>query len=392
MSPTKLHIDAEKEAKKQKKEIANNGFMQKLNMWVIMHSKVKAKEMAVFFRLLATMINAGLHIVKSLEILIEQIENPKLKKITEEILHRIEKGENFSKALADYPDLFTEAQTGMIYAGEQSGQLNKVLLQLADQIEKSASLSGKIKGAMIYPAVILVVLLAVGILVMVLVIPKITELFESAEVQLPFLTRVLIGMSDFLIGSTFGIPHWGLVILGLVLFVALLNMWKKTDQGKLIWDKMMLKLPVFGKMNQKVALAKFCRGLSSMTTSGISIIKSLKIVSDTVGNEVYKRRIYLIAFDVKKGITIADNIQEDKKLFPAMVVSMIGVGEKTAQLDKVCAKVAEFYEDEVDSMVANLSKLMEPIIIVVIGTAAGLMVAAVMLPIMQIAEVASQGT
>lgn len=391
MSETKLHITAENTSKTPNKvgrlQKSGSNFFEN---WINQHARIKTKDLALFFRLLATMINAGLNIIKSLQILENQLENKHLKLITNDIRHRIESGLKLSEALQAHRTVFNEAQVGMILAGEASGNLNKVLLQAADQLEKSASISGKIKGALIYPVFIIVVIIVVGIAMMNAVIPKIAELFSSVNAELPFLTTVLIKTSNLLTSSTFGIHNTILLVLGIMGVLTAISAFIQTASGRLLWDSIMLKLPVFGNLNKKVALAKFCRNLSAMTASGISIIRALQITAGTVGNEVYRQRINLIAYDVKKGLTIADNIQADTQLFPPMVVNMIEVGEKTAKLHEVTSKVADFYEEEVDNLIQNLSKLMEPLIIVIIGIAAALMIFAIMQPIWQLSDVATQ--
>jgi type IV pilus assembly protein PilC len=200
----------------------------------------------------------------------------------------------------------------------------------------------------------------------------------------------MIAISDFMMAKTFGIPNPVFVIAALIIFWILLGMWTKTDSGKFYWDKFMLRVPVFGSLRRKLVLAQFSRSISTLTQSGISIVKGLRITADVVGNEVYRRRVLLIAEDVKQGITIGENLQGNKVMFPVMLVSMIAVGEQTAQLDAVTAKVADFYEEEVDNMVKTLSSLMEPIIILVIGIVVGFMVTAIMTPIMNMSEVVSE--
>lgn len=390
---TQLHIGAkEQEYEKQMViEEEPSGLYASLNNWVIMHQGVNVKEKVVFYRLLATMVNAGIGLVKTLHILEEQTEHQKLKRVIRIIVRSIESGDSFSSSLMRFPDVFTEQEIGMIRSGEVSGKLSDILLELATAIEKRASIRSKIRNAMLYPAFIILVMIAATVTVMTLVIPKLAELFASAKVELPTLTKWLIVISDFFVSSTAGIPNWIFIILAIVAVVIFIQLLKKTHAGKYAWDSMLLRIPIFGKLFKKVALANFCRSLSALITSGVSIVKSLQIVADSIGNEVYKQRVDLIVDDVKKGITIADNLQGERRLFPVMVVSMIGIGEKTAQLDMVTGKIAEFYEEEVNNLVANLSKLMEPLIIVVIGIGVGLLVGAVMIPVMRIAEVASQG-
>lgn len=365
------------------------GLMDRLNEWVINMSPVSTKSKVTFFRLLATMINAGVSLVKSLHILEAQTEDPKLKKICASLSHGVEMGQSLSYCMESFPDVFPEAQIGMIRSGEASGKLNDVLIQIADQVEKGNKIAGKIKGAMMYPIAIILVIIVVTGAVVVLVIPKLEDMFGKAGAELPGATRMLISLSNFLLGTPLGLPNWIMMIFGSIGFFIGLGMWKKTPAGRYHWDKFILSLPVFGGLNRKVALSKFCNSLSTLTKSGIAIVKAIKITSDIVGNEVYRRRILMIAADVQTGITIAENIKDDKKMFPVMLVSMIGVGEQTAQLDSVTAKVADFYDDEVDNVVKNLSSLMEPIIIIVIGVVVGFLVTAIMSPIMKMSEVAS---
>jgi type IV pilus assembly protein PilC len=367
----------------------DKGFIGQLNLWIIDHSRVKIKERVTLFRLLATMINAGLSLTKSLFILAEQEKNPKIKRVCDYLRHTVENGRHLSEGMYKYPDIFEDSQIGMLKSGEATGQLNKVLLQIADQMEASAKIRGKIKGAMMYPIAIVVVLVVVVGAVTVLVIPNLKETFGNAGAELPKSTQALIALSEFLTASYLFIPNWALCIVGAFLSFTALGKWKKTKNGKFYWDKFLFSVPIFGGLAKKVVLARFCRSLSTLLKSGISITKALSITGDVVGSEVYKRRINLISDDVSQGITIAENIKGQEKMWPIMLVSMIGVGEQTAQLDGVSGKLAEFYEDEVDNIVKNLSSLMEPIIILLIGGVVGFLVAAIMGPIMKMSEVAT---
>jgi type IV pilus assembly protein PilC len=370
-------------------EDADANLMDKINMWIIDHSGVKTKERVTLFRLLATMINAGLSLVKALYILSEQAENPKIKRVCDHLRHTVENGRSLSEGMHKYPDVFEDAQIGMLRSGEVTGKLNEVLLQVADQMEASAKIKGKIKGAMMYPIAIVFVLVAVVGAVTVMVIPKLKSMFEAGGAELPKSTQMLIVLSDFLTASWFFLPNWLMCILGAFGFFTALGKWKRTKSGKYYWDIFLFSVPIFGNLARKVVLARFCRSVSTLLRSGISITKALDITGDVVGSEVYRRRITLITEDVSQGITIAENIKGQKKMWPIMLVSMIGVGEQTAQLDGVSGKLAEFYEDEVDNIVKNLSSLMEPIIILLIGVVVGFLVAAIMGPIMKMSEVAT---
>jgi len=354
---------------------------RRLNDFLVDHSKVKIREKATFFRLLAIMINSGLPLIKSLRTLgVQQEKSPKLARSLFEMAQAIEAGKSLSESMSIYPEIFNDAQVGMIHAGEASGQLNKTLKGLAEDVEKTASLTGKIKGALVYPVAILVLLVGVIFVMMVAVIPQMTKLFSQTGHELPLPTQILIGV------STFCQNYWPAVLIGAVLFVVGVGVWKKTRGGKYIWDYMMIKLPIFGQLLQKAALSKFSRSLSSLMSSGVPIIKAIEITANAVGNEVYKRRLILTAEDMRRGIPMAENMA-NSKLFPTMLVNMIEVGEQTAQLETVTLKVAEFYDEEVDTVVQALTKIMEPLIIVIIGVTVGGLVAAIMLPIIQLTNI-----
>lgn len=353
-----------------------------INAFFVDHTKISIREKATVLRLLGVMLNAGLPLIKSLNTLaIQSTKNPRLSRVLFELAKEIEGGSSLSEAMAAYPDVFDEAQIGVVKAGEASGQLNKTLKSLAKELEKTASVTGKIKGALIYPIVILSLLIAVIFLLMVMVVPQITKLFTETGATLPLPTQILIGMSDFFVN------WWAFIIFGVAVFIGVILMAKKTHSGKYLWDFMLLKLPIFGMIFQKGALSKFARGLSHLLSSGVPIIQSLEIVAHSIGNDVYKRRLLLTAEDMKKGIPMAENMSESK-LFPSMLVNMIEVGEQTAQLETVTVKVAEFYDEEIDVLVQSLTKVMEPLVLVIIGVTIGGVVAAIMLPIIQLTNVA----
>ncbi len=392
-----IHIGAEeitasqavKSVKQDAVRVKPKGLTDQLNDLLAKLSAVKTSDKVSFFRLLATMINAGISIVKALNILTDQTENPAMKKITMDLAHDIESGKSFSEAMKSYPKVFTDSHIGMVESGEASGRLNQTLLQIAEETEKSAALISKIKGAMIYPIVVIFIMLGAGFAVMTFVMPKIKEMFESLGGELPASTMALINVSDFMVGTTIGLPNALWMILGLVGLYFIFSMWKKTKTGAYLWATAVFHIPVFGKLSRKVALARFCRGLSTMIASGISIIKALNITATSVGNAVYEKRILQIADDVKQGITMAENMKDDKKHFPSMVVGMIGVAEQTAQIDEITEKLADFYEEEVNDMVKGLSALLEPIIIVVLGGAVAFLVISVMMPILSVSDLAA---
>jgi len=387
MNSTSIHIGAAEAQEDLPKKVVlraekSMNLMEKINDYLVKFTPIKVGEKASFFRLLATMINAGLSIVKSLAILAEQVENAHLKKILHYVMDEIEAGGTFSGALAHFPDHFNEAQVGMVEAGEASGQLNKVLVQMATEAEKSAALMHKLKTAMIYPIAVILIMITSGTLVMLLVMPKLKDVFDSLGGDLPILTQFLIDFSDFLVGSTWGLQNVIWMFATLTALVGGIVWWKKTKSGGRIWAQFIFMMPVFGKLVKKASLARFCRGLNTLISSGLPILKVLRITAASIGNPLYAKRISQISDDVRHGIPMGENMKNDKKFFPSMVVGMITVAEQTAQLDHITGHLADFYEAEVDETVKGLSSLIEPIIIVVLGGSVALLVFAVMQPIL----------
>jgi len=354
----------------------------RINMYMIQHSKIKINVKANFFHLLSVMINSGIPMVKSLNALADQsVKTPKMKYIIEEMGENIIAGASLSKSLFMYPDVFSEQEIGMIQAGEASGQLSKVLGVLAHDTEKASSIRKKVKSALMYPMVLFSLLIVVVAVMLIYVIPQLTELFASAGGELPLITRIVVALSDFFVKQKV------ILLLAVIVLTVFIIVFKKTEQGKYFFDLLLIKIPVFGELFQKSYLSRFARSLSNLLDSSVSILKTLEITANSIGNEVYRRRLMLSMEDVKQGIPLAENLTESD-LFPPMTVSMIEDVEQTAQLDTITAKVADFYENEVDTAVAGLSKIIEPIMLIVIGLTVGAVVAAIMLPIMNLANLA----
>lgn len=343
--------------------------------------KPKPKDIATFFRLLSIMINAGIPLVRSLDTIGDQTVNIKLKNAIVDMARSIERGSTFSESMAGYINIFNEGHLGMIRSGEISGQLNQTLKQLAIEVEKSASITRKVKSAMMYPAFIMVVMVLVIIAMMVFVIPKIAAIFMEGGRELPFLTKLIIGISDFLVA------YWLYVIGGMVAMVFAVIALGKTKKGRFALDWLIVNIPVFGPLLRKSILARFCRSLGNLLISGIPIIQGLHINAKGLGNEVYRMRVEMAAEDIARGIPLGESLRDSPE-FPAMMVQMIAVGEQTAQLDNISGKIAEYYEDEVDTAVAGLSKILEPVILIVVGVVAGAIIAAIMMPIMQMSQLA----
>ncbi|MBI2638270.1 type II secretion system F family protein [Candidatus Peregrinibacteria bacterium] len=370
-----------KEAAQKAKDKGMKNFFARLDEAVKSLGKPTPKDRATFFRLMAIMINAGIPLIKSLDTIAEQTVNHRLKSAIFEITRAIEKGGTLSDSMARYPHLFSESQLGAIKSGEAAGQLNKVLKQLAIEVEKAASITRKVKGAMMYPSFIIVVMIAVVAAMMILVVPKIAEIFTQTGQKLPALTIIVIGASRFM-------QHqWPWIFGGIAGIIFAFIGVRRTTQGRYATDWLVLHIPLFGGLVKKSILARFSRSLGNLLSSGVPIIQGLLINAKGLGNEIYKRRVTLASEDISRGIPLGESLRDTPE-FPAMMVQMIAVGEQTAQLDNIAAKIAEYYEDEVDTEVAGLSKVIEPVILVAVGVVVGGIIGAIMLPIIQLTQTA----
>jgi type IV pilus assembly protein PilC len=337
-------------------------------------SGVSTRDIVIFTRQFATMINSGLPLVQSLDILAEQTENQSLRKTIQEVLYDVESGHTLADAMGKHPKVFTELFTNMVAAGEAGGILDTILLRLATFLEKNDALIRKIKGAMVYPAVIFGVAGAAIAILLIFVIPTFQNMFASAGIPLPLPTRIVIGMSSFLQG------FWWLLIAGAIGAVFLLRAIAANPTGRLMLDKMMLNLPILGDMQRKAAVARFTRTLGTLVSSGVSILEGLEITAKTAGNRVIHDAVMGSRASIAGGETISGPLKESG-VFPPMVVQMINVGEQTGGLDEMLTKIADFYDEEVDAAVEVLLKAMEPVMIVVLGVVVGGMIVAMYLPI-----------
>ena len=336
--------------------------------------KVKTRDIVIFTRQFATMINAGLPLVQSLSILAEQTENKTLKEVTKAVVHDVESGNTLADAFSKHPKAFTDLYVNMVAAGEAGGILDTILIRLAVFLEKSDALIRKVKGAMIYPAVIFsVAIIAIAVL-LIFVIPTFQSMFASVNMELPLPTRVVIAMSNLLIG------YWWAFIAAITGLVFLIKRYYATTNGRRQIDGMMLKAPVLGDILRKSAVSRFTRTLGTLISSGVSILDGLEITAKTAGNMVIHDAVMESRQSIAGGETIAAPL-EKSKVFPPMVISMIAVGEQTGGLDEMLTKIADFYDEEVDVAVSSLLSLMEPVMIVVLGVIVGGMVVAMYLPI-----------
>jgi type IV pilus assembly protein PilC len=335
---------------------------------------IKTRDIVIFTRQFATMINSGLPLVQSLDILAEQTENQAFRKVIQEVLYDVESGNTLADSMKKHPKVFTELYVNMVAAGEAGGILDTILLRLATFLEKNDALVRKIKGAMIYPGVILTVAVLAVVILLIFVIPTFQTMFESAGVPLPMPTRVVIGMSAFLQA------YWWALGLGVIVAAFLFRQVYATPDGKLFFDRLLLRLPILGDMQRKAAVARFTRTLGTLVSSGVAILEGLEITAKTAGNRVIHDAVMGSRASIAGGETIAGPLKESG-VFPPMVVQMINVGEQTGGLDEMLSKIADFYDEEVDAAVEALLSAMEPIMIVFLGTIVGGMIVAMYLPI-----------
>ena len=342
--------------------------------------RVKEKELVVFTRQFATMIDAGLPLVQCLEILASQQQNAAFKDILSKVKGDVEAGSTFADALRHHPRVFNDLFCNLVAAGEAGGILDTILNRLAAYIEKTMNLKKKVKGAMVYPSVVLSIALVVVAGLLLFVIPVFQKMFAGMGGTLPAFTQFVIYLSEMM-RRYFLFIAGGMVILA-VAFVR----WYRTEKGRMIVDDLLLKIPVMGPLIKKVAIAKFTRTLGTMLSSGVPIMEGLDIVARTSGNKTIERAILRTKASIGEGKTIAEPLGASK-IFPAMVVQMISVGESTGALDSMLSKIADFYDDEVDAAVAALTSLIEPALMVFLGITVGGLVIAMYLPIFQMAAV-----
>jgi type IV pilus assembly protein PilC len=370
---TRMHITPTKIKPKPKDIFENVPFLKE---------KVTVRHIILFARQFSTMIDAGLPIIQCLDILCSQQENKAFKKILRTIKESVESGSTLAEALQKFPKEFDELFVNMIAAGEAGGILDIILRRLAAYMEKIAKLKAKVKGAMTYPIVTLAIAAVVLIVILVFVIPVFQGMFADFGGELPLPTQFVIDLSMFVKGNFF------YMIVAIMLFVFAYKRFYRTRKGRVLVDRLILKLPVIGILIKKVAVAKFTRTMGTMLTSGVSILDALDIVAKTAGNKTIENAVYNVRSAISEGRTMADPLGESG-VFPSMVCQMIAVGESTGALDAMLNKIADFYDEEVDQAVENLTSLIEPFMLVFLGITIGGLVIAMYLPIFKMASVIS---
>jgi len=355
-------------------DVTNTSFSKFLQLI----SPITGKDLVIFSRQFSVMISASITVVEALEILIEQTNNLTLQNLIADMAAEVNGGAFLSDALAKYPKIFSNFFVNIIRSGETSGKLDEVLNYLADETEKSYSMSAKVRGAMIYPLFIICSLMGVGVVLMVYVIPNLTSILVETGATLPLSTKIVIGASDFL--KNYAI----FIILGLIGIGTSIRFYLKTYNGRRNMDILKLRLPIFGKLFKYIYLIRFARSLSTLLKGGVTITRSLEIVAKVVGNVIYEELILETLASINDGNPLA-TVFSTSEYIPKMVPQMIAIGEKTGKVDAVLDRITKFYDRESDEMLNNLSTLMEPLIMVIMGVGVGIMVAAVLLPMYNLA-------
>ncbi|MDI6712973.1 MAG: type II secretion system F family protein, partial [Anaerosomatales bacterium] len=341
-------------------------------------TSVKTKDITVFARQFATMINAGLSLTKCLAILAEQSDSKELREVIAQVGRDVEAGQSLSDAMAKHPKIFPPIFINMVRAGETGGVLDEVLLRVADHFENDARLKGRIKSAMTYPVAMAVLVFLVLVAMMIFVVPTFQKMFADMGGTLPLPTQILVNISE----GARGLP--GLITLIAVIVGAIaFNMWKGTDAGRLIWDGIKLRMPIVGPLVRKMSLARFTRTFGTLVAAGVPILSALDIVADTSGNEVVAQAVKKVRSAIKEGETIAKPLGENP-LFPSMLVQMIAVGEETGALDAMLTKIADFYDEEVSTTVDGLTSIIEPLMMATLAVVVGGIVIALYMPMFQV--------
>lgn len=336
-------------------------------------NRVSFNELVIITRQLATMVGAGLVLSEAMDILEEQQDNKAFKKALKEISQDIKGGLTLAQALNKYPDIFPRLYVNLIKSGEASGKLDKVLLQMADDLEKNREFRARIQGALIYPAVVITMMLGVMIIMMVFVVPRLTSLYSQSSIALPLPTQILIGISNIFVNF-----WWFLLILGIGGYITI-KRWIATPKGGYLFDSLILKLPIVGKVVTNVTLTNFNRTFGLLVSAGIPLLESISIVGDQTGNAVFRNSLKEAYLGVEKGLPFSSLLSS--KVFPKIVSQMVRVGEETGKVDEIFFKLADYFESESDHMIKNLTVAIEPIILVILGGGVAFLVISIILPI-----------
>jgi len=340
---------------------------------------VPMKDKVIFMRQMATMVGAGLPLTRALEIMVQQASNPMFKRVQKEVLSAVQSGKSFADSFREQSDVFDDITLNLIEAGEESGNLETILERLATELEESKSLGDKLRSAMIYPIIILVIIIAVMVLMMLVLVPSMAEIYGDFGAQLPLVTRILMSMSDFFL------KFWWAILVVIAVVVIGMKYYLDTKKGKRNFDKLVLKIPVIGAIITKIQVSQFTRLLALLLGSGLSIMKALELTAQSLKNEIFRDTVMSAKEEVEKGGALAIPIARSE-YFPLLVSSMIAVGEETGEIDAVLEKVSQYYKEEVDVATSNMSSILEPVFLVIMGLAVGFIALAVYMPMFQLSS------
>jgi type IV pilus assembly protein PilC len=335
---------------------------------------VKSTDLIIFTRQLSSMLASGLTLMRALEILKEQVTTQTLVEVITSIIADVQEGKTFAQAIEKYPKVFSHIYVSIIKAGEESGLLDKVLLRLADNLEKQSKLKGTVKSALMYPAIVIIMMAGVMVVMMVFVLPQLTVLYKNLGVGLPLPTQIVVGFSNIVI------TFWPIILVGFALFMVFYSKWSKTTDGRLVIDSLMLKLPIFGKLIEQSILAEFARTLGLLVGTGTLVVDALLETAETTGNINYKNAITSVSKQVEKGVSVGDALAY-YPLFPPLLIQLVRIGEQTGKVDETLGKASEYFEREVDGKVKTLTTAMEPFIMIVLGVGVAFLIISVITPI-----------
>jgi type IV pilus assembly protein PilC len=366
------------ENNEEEENVDSRSLFTKLNDYVLSMSKVPLKERLFFVQHLSLMLKSGISLSVGIKTLADQTEHQYFVKVLRDIGSSVEKGTSFAESLKPHSKIFGEMFIAMVEAGELSGKLEEVLKELFIQMKKSHALRSKVKGALTYPAVIVIAMLGIGTFMMIFVVPKITDMFADLDAELPLPTKILIGISDALVNNGMAT----VIILSILIFLIVKVL--KTKKGKFIFQGILLKTPIFGPIIKKINIASFARNISSLLKTDIMIIKTFEITANVLGNLHYRDLLLEMAEKIKKGGKLHEVIKVNPKLFPPVVTQMVAIGEETGELDNILTELAEFYEEEIDQIMENLPAIIEPVLILVLGLGVGGVAVSIIMPMYSI--------
>ena len=355
-------------------------FWVRWNDFFIDRQRVPLKEKAYFFHLLSVMLDAGIPMLSGLKLLAEKTTHPRFRRVIATMAHHVEGGRPLSAVMSKFPTVFEEAEVGVVKSGEAIGRLDQMLARLSNQVERAYDIHLKLRGALTYPIVVIAVLISATLLVMTLVIPQLQEFFDQSGVSLPLLTRVVVGASGFLLRFwwAFALAILGLFVLG--------NLYKNTDSGEVKFDYWILKLPFVGPLMQRAIIAKFVRMLGVFASSGLPINQSLRILSESLDNVLYEMKVREVVVAVEHGDKISDTLATTPFLFPPTVTQMLSIGESSATLEQTSEKLADHYEREIEHSIKNLTTILEPLVIVLVGGAVAVLALAILGPVFSLSD------